>query len=71
MVPAYIVTKEAQSLFSGWLELRRNQSRVYPDFDWHLISAVTLDADMAGRPSVTATEIAIAICMPVATVRKI
>lgn len=70
MIPSHIDTEEAQSFLSCWLELRKSQSKIYPDFDWLLISAVILDADMAGRPSVTAAEIAAAIRMPIATVRK-
>ena len=69
--PAHIDTKEAQSFLSCWLELRKKQSQIYPGFDCLFISAVTLDAGMAGHPSVTAIEIATAICMPVATMRKI
>lgn len=68
MIPSHIDSKEAKSFLSCWLELRKSQSRIYPDFDWLLISAVILEADMARRPPYDAAGIAAAIRMPKATV---
>ncbi len=50
--------------------MRKGQSKLYPDFARLLMSAVILAADLAGRPTVPAAAIAIAIRMPIATVRK-
>ncbi len=69
MIPSHIDSDEARSFLSCWLELRKSQSRIYPNFDWLLISAVILDADMAGRPPLDAAGIAAAIAMPESIVR--
>ena len=69
MISPHIDASEVQTFLSFWLEVRRNQSRIYPDINWLSISAVLQNAEIAGRSPVDTASIAAESGIPKATVR--